>query len=290
MFWAVFRTVENRVWAFDVEWVPDPLAGRLLYDIPESVSSAEEVLEIMWREGGATEEDPTPFLKTVLCRIVSIAVVERRVRTDGVAINLMSLPRDPDDPEQTGEPHVVGTFLGKLGEYRPQLVGFNSSESDLKILVQRGVILGVRAEGFATRPQKPWEGVDYFARASDWNVDLKTILGGWGKTVPSLHQTAVQCGIPGKMEVDGNQVAQLWLAGELRSIVQYNEFDALTTYLLWLRVAHFAGHLSDEGYLQEQELIRDLLERESKTPERAHLGRYLEEWDRLRSVTAAERA
>jgi predicted PolB exonuclease-like 3'-5' exonuclease len=285
----MFRNVQSRVWAFDVEWVPDPLAGRLLYDIPGSVTEPAEILRAMWDAGGASEDDPTPFLKTALCRVVSIAALERRVKPEGVSLNLMSLPRDPDDPEQASEPNVVGRFLDKLGEYRPQLVGFNSVDSDLKILVQRGVILGVEAEAFSTRPTRPWEGVDYFARTNDWNVDLKTILGGWGKTVPSLHEIAVQCGVPGKMEIDGNQVAQLWLDGELRRIVQYNEFDALTTYLVWLRVAHFGGHFSDEGYAREQKLVRDLIERESKTPERAHLAVYLDEWERLRRATSSER-
>jgi predicted PolB exonuclease-like 3'-5' exonuclease len=286
----MIKSVQNRVWAFDVEWIPDPVAGRLLHGIPDSISEPEQIMQAMWREEGATAEDPTPFLKTVLCRIVSIAAVERRVRPDReVVLNLMSLPRNPEDPDEAKESSVVGTFLHALGECRPQLVGFNSIQSDLKILVQRATILGLRAAGFCARPDKPWEGVDYFARGSDWNVDLKELLGGWGKVVPTLHEIAVQAGIPGKMDVDGNQVAPLWLAGELRRIVQYNEFDALTTYLIWLRLAHFAGHFSDDAYVSEQQRVRDLLESERKDPAKAHLGTYLEEWDRLRRVIQAER-
>jgi predicted PolB exonuclease-like 3'-5' exonuclease len=285
----VFRSIRERVWAFDVEWVPDPLAGRLLYGLPETTSS-EEVLEVMWREGGATEEDPTPFLKTVVCRIVSIAAVQRRAHSDGrVSLNLMSLPREPESADERTEAEIVGTFLDAIGQYTPQLVGFNSIDSDLKILVQRGAVLGVRAAGFCDRPEKPWEGVDYFANVSEWNVDLKRVLGGFGKTVPSLHEIAVQCGIPGKMDVDGNQVARLWLDGDLRRIVAYNEFDALTTYLVWLRVAHFAGHMTDEGYAKEEERVRDLLERESKSPSGAHLETYLQEWDRLRRAISTGR-
>ncbi len=287
----MIKSVQSRVWAFDVEWIPDPLAGRLLYDLPESVTDPAEIMQTMWEAGGATPENPTPFLKTVLCRIVSIAALERRVLPNGqVALSLLSLPHDADKPDETRESHVVGKFLDALGEHRPQLVGFNSIQSDLKILIQRGVILGLRAEDFCRRPEKPWEGIDYFARGSEWNVDLKEVLGGFGKVVPSLHELAVQCGIPGKMEVDGNQVAQLWLEGELRRIVQYNEFDALTTYLLWLRLAHFAGHFTEDGYAAEQQRVRDLLERERKQEARAHLELYLQEWDRLRKVTAPERA
>ena len=44
--------------------------------------------------------------------------------------------------------------------------------------------------------------------------------------------------------------------------------DALTTYLLWLRTAHFAGHFSDEAHAAEVERVRDLLHRASPTGRR----------------------
>ena len=288
----MIKSVAPRVWAFDCEWIPDPLAGRLLYAVPDSVTDPAEVMKVMWERGGATEEDPTPFLKTVVCRVVSIAAVERAEDKGGkVKLSLKALPRDPDDPAQITEEQVVGTFLEALGARQPQLVGFNSSGSDLPILIQRGFVLGLRAADFCRRPDKPWEGIDYFARYSDYNVDLKDVLGGFGRhIVPSLHELAVQSGIPGKMDVDGNQVAQLWLQGKLRKIVQYNEFDALTTYLVWLRLAHFAGHFSADGYAQEQELLRELIERESKEEGRGHLTQYLSEWDRLRDLVEKGRS
>lgn len=285
----MIKSIANRVWAFDLEWVPDPEAGRLLYGLPRS-ASADEVLQVMWREGGASDDDPTPFLKTVLCRVVSVATVERRVRPDGeVALHLMTLPHDPASREETDETHLVSTFLAAVGQCRPQLVGFGSIASDLRILVQRGVILGLEAGAFARRPDKPWEGVDYLGRGNDWNVDLKELLGGWGKAVPSLHEVAVQCGIPGKMDTQGNDVARLWLDGDLGRIVRYNQFDALTTYLLWLRVARFSGLFSDEGYAAEQERVRDVLRRLGGEEGGQHLLAYLAEWERLEGEVAAGR-
>jgi predicted PolB exonuclease-like 3'-5' exonuclease len=282
----LIRGVEERVWAFDLEWVPDPLAGRLLHGLPDSTPDAA-VLAEMWRAGGATDEDPTPFLKTAVCRIVSIAVVERRARARGEepTLNLLSLPRDPKSEEEAREANVIGTFLGALGKNRPQLVGYNSHDSDLKILIQRALILGVQATEFARRPEKPWLGVDYFARGSDSNVDLKEIVGGWGKAVPSLHEIAVQSGIPGKLDVDGNDVARLWLDGRLDEILAYNEMDALTTYLVWLRLAHFAGHFTTLEYADEEAHVRALVEREMASGKK-YLARYLEAWDRLRAAVA----
>jgi predicted PolB exonuclease-like 3'-5' exonuclease len=281
----MFKGIQDRVWAFDLEWVPDPLAGRLVYRLSDGLSELE-VLQEMWRRGGATDEDPSPFLKTSLCRIVSVAAVERRSRPDGtVALNLMSLPRDPDDDAGSAERAVVATFLEALSDHRPQLVGFNSLNSALPILLQRGLILGASAPGFCRRPDKPWEGVDYFSRASDWHVDLKEILGAWGKASPSLHELAVQSGIPGKMEVDGTAVAELWLTGDLRKIIAYNEFDAVTTYLVWLRLAHLAGFFDDEGFAAEQRRVEELLGREISQG-RVHLQAYLEEWVRLQALVA----
>ena len=283
----MFKSVNDRVWAFDMEWVPDPLAGRLLY--PEDTADADDdaaVMRVMWDKGGATEEDPTPFLKTALCRVVSVAAVERRILHGGeIVLNLMSLPHEPGDPENGVETRVVGSFLNALGDNQPQLVGYNSHSSDLKILVQRAIILGLEAEGFCRRPNKPWEGVDYFARGSEANIDLKDIVGGWGLATPSLHQMAVQSGIPGKMDIDGNQVAELWLEGRLEEIVWYNEYDALTTYLLWLRTAHLGGFFNDEVYRIEQERVEHLIADEIENG-RSHLEIFRTEWKRLHGAVA----
>jgi predicted PolB exonuclease-like 3'-5' exonuclease len=281
----MIRTVAKRVWAFDLEWVPDPLAGRLLYDIPEDVDDPREILQEMWDQGGASETDPTPFLKLAICRVVSIAAVERRVQANGeVALHLLSLPRHPEDQAEAGEARLISTFLDAIGKHRPQLVGFSSSHADLRILIQRGLVLGLQAPGFCQPPARSSDGADYFARATDWHHDLREIVGGWGKGAPSLHQLAVQSGIPGKMGVDGNQVAELWLAGELSRIVQYNEADALTTYLVWLRLAHLAGLFTGDQYQREQDQLRNMLERESQEPDKEHLGAYLQEWQRLQEI------
>jgi predicted PolB exonuclease-like 3'-5' exonuclease len=280
----MFKTVKNRVWAFDAEWIPDPLAGRMLYKLPAETTD-REVMEVMWKKGGATEEDPTPYLKTVLCRIVSIAAVERHQTGSDVKLHLLSLPRDSQDPSQTDEWKVVGTFLGKVGEYKPQLVGFNSAGADLKAMIQRGVVLGLSMPAFCKRPNKPWEGDDYFdSRNSEASVDLKDVIGGWGKGTPSLNEIATLSGIPGKLDVDGEQVAGLWLDGHLDKIIAYNEFDALTTYLVWLRIAHFGGHFTTPQYEREQDLVLDMIQTEIKENGKEHLQDYLNEWDRLSNL------
>lgn len=274
----MFRAVSPHVWAFDLEWVPDTGSGRRVLDLPPDAPD-EAVHAAMWAAAGATAETPRPYLKTMLCRVVSLAVVIRKVGSDGQAsLSLFSLPGDKAMPERD----LIGRFLRGLGEAnpRPQIVGFNSRESDVPILLQRGMANGVSAPGFCRRPEKPWDGYDYFSKNSEGHIDLKEVVGGWGKATPSLHEFAAACGIPGKIDTRGDNVLDLWLAGDVRRIVEYNEFDALTTYLLWLRAAHFAGHFGDEAHAAEVERVRDLLRRRIADGQ-AHLARYVEKWERM---------
>lgn len=275
--------VQECVWAFDLEWVPDPLSGRLVLDLPDSLSDAE-VIQAMWQAGGATAETPRPFLKYAWCRIVSVSALQRRLRDGKPELSLMWLPRSLDDSGENSETAILGKFLSAIGTHQPQLVGFNSRNSDLRIMAQRAVALGLSAEGFCRRPAKPWEGPDYFARDNPIHVDLMEILGSWGgKGMVSLHDMVTISGIPGKFDTGGAQVADLWLNGEWEKIVRYNCFDAISTYLLWLRMAHLAGHFSDVSYEEEQESVRQLLMSLAETEEGAYLEAYFDEWQRLES-------
>ena len=278
----MFKTLENTVWAFDVEWVPDPKAGKAIYNLDDNLSD-REVINIMWEKGGADEKNPMPYLKTVMCKVVSLSMVSRRITQNGIEVKLHSLPSIPTEGKKCSEKYILKTFLDAVGKSKPQLVGYNSISADLRILVQRSIAKGIEAGSYAKRPNKPWEDRDYFSSNNNWNVDLMRILGGWGKSTPSLHEMAVASGIPGKMGVDGQEVAPLWLEGKLDDIVAYNECDALTTYLLWLRLAHFAGFFSEKEYEDEQILVKEVIEIELEKNNREHLKKYLSEWYRLKN-------
>lgn len=288
----MFKCVKDQIWFFDCEWAPDPRAGRLLYGLPGDMPDADVVRE-MWARNGATDENPMPFLKTYMCRVVSVAAVMRRVAPqsanvdpeDRVKLRLLWLPRNVNDEASSSEASVLTAFLGAVGKHKPQLVGFNSRASDLKILFQRAMVAGISVPEFCERPEKPWEGVDYFSKDSDYNIDLMDSLGGFApKSTPTLNDISVLCGIPGKIGVCGDDVATMWLNGQWREIVQYNCFDALTTYLLWLRMAHLSGHLDDEAYECEQMILTNTLLDEAEKPDMQFLNAYIEEWNRLQEA------
>ncbi|QQE63409.1 hypothetical protein GFS31_00740 [Leptolyngbya sp. BL0902] len=279
----MFKSVGQRVCAFDLEWVPDAPSGRRVYRLPATLSD-EDVFQVMWEHGGATEDKPRPYLKTALCRVVSVAAVIREQRRNGeVVLRLTALPKQADQPMAEGD--LIHTFLSYVGQQKPQLVGFNSQTSDLPILLQRGMAMGISAKAFCQRPDKPWEGVDYFARHTEAHIDLKNLVSGWGIGTPSLHELAAAMGIPGKMGTDGSSVVDLWVEGNLRAIVEYNHFDALTTYLVWLRTALFAGFFSPEQHQIEEDRVRSLLHDHIAAGDE-HLVDYLEQWNRFQPQSA----
>lgn len=268
---------------YDLEWVPDAAGARRLFDLGEETTEIE-AMEALWKHSPQYDEvkQPRPFLKYMFSRVVSIAFLSRKVvyregeRT--VEFSLNSLPKLPLDSDDVDEAAIIERFLYIIGDRRPQLVGFNSAESDLQVLIQRGIINEVTAPAFNERPGKPWEGPDYFdARNSEAHFDLLKKFSG-GAMSPKLDELAKLCGYPGKIDVKGDQVTDLWLARDLTKIVEYNQIDTLNTYLVWLRVVYFAGKLNEEEYFMEQEQFREFLENEIEKPEKAFVSEFLAKW------------
>ncbi len=62
----------------------------------------------------------------------------------------------------------------------------------------------------------------------------------------------------------------------LLEIVAYNECGALTTYLIWLRMAFFGVFFSQVQHEKEQECVYNLLSTEGTLPGKEHLLEFLE--------------
>jgi hypothetical protein len=182
------------------------------------------------------------------------------------------------------EGELIATFLGYLGQHHPQLVGFNSQTTDLPILLQRGLVAGIAAPAFCRRAEKGW-GNDYFSRSGDAHIDLKQALSGWGIATPTLHELAWAMGIPSSVGAEPPDVVDLWVVGDLRSIVQQSQYDALSTYLVWLRTARFAGFFSAEQYVEEIERVRALVGDRIAQGDH-HLTQFLNQWDSFKPQPA----
>jgi predicted PolB exonuclease-like 3'-5' exonuclease len=275
--------IHDPTWFFDLEWVPDAAGAMRLYDLPPETTELQ-AMERLWADGKdyCAETNPRPFVKYLFSRVVSISFLSRRVVFDGerqrrVEFAINSLPKLPVQEPRSDEGEIIGKFFHYIGVRDPQLVGFNSAESDLQVLIQRSLINEVRADAFCVRPNKPWEGRDYFDRNGESHLDLIKKFST-GAMKPKLNDIAKLCGFPGKIDMDGAQVVDLWLDGDLRSIVEYNQIDTLNTYLVWLRFVNFCGKVSEEDYAMEQDDFHAFLAAEAKREENGHLRRFLSKW------------
>ncbi len=269
---------------YDLEWVPDAAGAKRLFDLPDETTELE-AMQTLWEHSPQykEEENPRPFLKYMFSRVVSIAFLSRKsVYRDGekvIEFSLNSLPKLPLESEHVDEAAIIERFLYIVGDRHPQLVGYNSAESDLQVLIQRGMINEITAPQFNKRPVKAFDaGVDYFKRwDNEHHLDLLKLFSS-GAMKPKLDEMAKLCGFPGKIDVKGDQVTVLWLAGEITKIVEYNQIDTLNTYLVWLRLVYFAGQIEEEKYHIEQEQFREFLENEIQKPEKAFISAFLEKW------------
>jgi 3'-5' exonuclease len=268
---------------YDLEWVPDAAGAKRLFSLSDEVSEADAMQRLWEHASGYSEQNPRPFLKYMFSRVVSIAFLSRKPVRDGeigIEFSLNSLPELPFDGNDVSEAEIINRFLYILGKRCPQLIGYNSSESDMQVLIQRGIINELHAQAFCNRPDKPWEGNDYFKRwDNEDHLDLLKLFGGGGRAMqPRLDELAKLCGFPGKIDVVGDQVTDLWLERDITKIVEYNQIDTLNTYLVWLRIVFFCGKIGEEDYLLEMEQFRSFLELETQKPEKAFLGEFLAHW------------
>lgn len=272
--------IPNTVICWDSEWVPCARTGRRLYNLPLTEMD-DSVFQRMWQEAGATLEKPRPFLKLAVSEIVSISAIVRRHSPHGAEFELVSWPSNVG--AYRDEATLIERFLEYAAGQQAQLVGYNSGGADLPILVERGIANGCVCPQFGHRPEKPWEGTDYWNRFGEANLDLMQVMSmsaGRGAAMPSLHEMANACGVPGKLETAGDDVAQMWLDGKHHEIIAYNETDACTTYLLWLRYARFRGMIGNDEARRERDSFRRYLEEMSSS--KPHIGKFLDAWNGMR--------
>ena len=278
------NSIPELVLFFDLEWVPDAAGAQRLFDMPDETTEIE-AMQRLWEHAPKYNADtnPRPFLKYMFSRVVSIAFLSRRrVFRDGNAtpeFRLNSFPELPFEADTVVEAEIIERFLASVGKYRPQLVGYNSAESDMQVLIQRGMINEVSAADFCRRPKEKWDKTnDYFARwDNECHLDLLKLFSARDMT-PKLDELARLCGFPGKIDVKGDQVTDLWLERNISKIIEYNQIDTLNTYLVWHRLIYFSGMIGEEEYQLEQETFREFLETEMQKPEKAFLSDFLAKW------------
>jgi len=230
----------------DIEAIADgALIARVKYP-REQLSPAEATARFRAEQLAATGKDilPPTFM-------LPISVAVAKVAADFRLLDLSTL----DEPQF--RPHVIvrGFWNGWRHYSRPTLVTFNGRGYDLPVLE-----LAAYRYGY---PLPDWFNVD--ARAYDQarnrynaqaHLDLLDLFSNYGamRVSGGLNLLANLIGKPGKTDVDGSQVQDLYDRGGVQEVNDYCRCDVLDTYFVFLRSRVLLGKLPLET---EQQLVHD---------------------------------
>jgi len=138
---------------------------------------------------------------------------------------------------EDGEPQVVHAetvgneaatlrlFFSQINtHHRVTFAGHYISGFDLRFILCRAVVLGVKIPQCIPRDVKPW---------GDRIFDTMTAWAG-AKDRISMNDLCAALGIEGKGDgLDGSQVAQAWLDGRHDEIARYCQDDVIRTREIW---------------------------------------------------------
>jgi predicted PolB exonuclease-like 3'-5' exonuclease len=257
-----------RYLVFDVESVAD---GNLVSQVryPQEPLTAANAIqryraELMEQKG----VDFIPYTYQI-----PVAVVVAKV-TDDFRLSDLALLDEP-----LFRPHLITQKFWRGWERydKPTLVSFNGRSFDLPLLELAAFRYGVPLKQWFALHARNWDQPRNRYNV-DAQLDLQELLVNYGATRFSggLNLAANLLGKPGKMDIQGYMVQDLYDEGRLAEINDYCRCDVLDTYFVFLRCCVLAGRLSLDD---EQTIVGQtkqwLIQR---CDESAAYRRYLEQW------------
>ncbi len=268
---------------FDIETVVDAEAARRVLRLPElSDSEARDGLSDYFLEktDGRNDFPRQPFHQVVA---ISYGHLIREPGEQGSELVIRQLATGAQ--AGSDEKEILEGFFNLIASRAPQLVSFNGRGFDAPVLKYRAMAHGIACPRWFSQGDK-W--TNYDARYSpEYHCDLLEVLSDFGASARcSMDEVAAVFAVPGKLETAGDNVREMFEAGQIDAIRNYCETDVLTTMLIFLRHQHFSGALSDGAFTRSLQGIRNYLQAESG--ERPHLHEYLQAWDRITPPAGSE--
>ena len=251
---------------FDIETVPDVDGIRRISDLPPELGDADVVDWFAQKRRAATGSDFAPLY---LQQVVAIGCALRTAND----LKVWSIG-DITDPE----PELIRRFFDGIERFTPQLVSWNGGGFDLPVLAHRALIHGVVAEKFWDwgDQDRDFKWNSYLGRYHTRHLDLMDVLAMYQpRASAGLDAMARLCGFPGKLGMDGSEVAAAVARGELADVRNYCETDVLNTYLVYQRFRLMRGELAAGEYAKEIALVREKI----AAMDLPHWKAFLAAWD-----------
>jgi len=250
---------------FDIETIPDITKAKQIYNL-DNLSDAEafEALKNMRRQ----ETGGSDFFRHHLHKVICISVVLRM----GDTLRVWSLGE-----EDASESEIIKRFFSAIDKYDVTLVSWNGSGFDLPVLHYRAMLHQITAPMYWELGDhyKEFRYNNYINRFHMRHVDLMDVLSLYqARATQPLDQIATFLGFPGKLGMDGSQVYDNYLQGNIADIRHYCETDVLNTWLIYLRFQLMRGEIMKPDYQNEIVLLKNTLASSNKP----HLQEFLATW------------
>jgi predicted PolB exonuclease-like 3'-5' exonuclease len=237
---------------FDCETIPDVELIRSQFHLDGAdFEVSMEALELQKGQSGSSFL-PIPFHKVVaICAVIT---------DDYGRFEKVSCINGEYEKE------LIENFLNFIDSKSPKLVSFNGRAFDMPMLLVRAMKYSLSVPAYfevenRTLHKSKWDNYRY--RYSDrFHIDLMDHIGEFGAVRGlKLDLLCSMIGIPGKYDVSGDQVLELYYKNELQKINEYCQSDVLNTYWLYLRYELLKGNLSKEDYLANLAIFKEKLPR-----------------------------
>ena len=259
---------DTRYFVFDIESVADgALVSRLRYP-GEDLSPQQAIARYRGELQAETGKDFIPYTFQLPISLVIAKVAKDLSLQDLVALD-----------EAQSRPHeIVRTFWEGWRRYgRPQLVSFNGRGFDMPLLELCAFRYGLQVTDWFAEGARNFDQPRYrYNTAAHFDLHEWLTNSGASRFNGGLSLAANLVGKPGKMDVAGHMVQELWDAGKTADIHGYCRSDVLDTYFVWLRSRVVVGDIT---LAREQALIdhaRQWIEEHAAAC--PALGRYLDAW------------
>jgi hypothetical protein len=257
-----------KYFVFDIESIADgELISRLRYPTAEldPAAAVAQYREELLEEKGSDFIPPTYHLP--------ISLVVGKVNAEFQLVDLVAL----DEPE-CRPPEITRLFWSGWEAYKkPTFVTFNGRSFDIPVME-----LAAFRYGLSLKEWFAWNARNFDQPRYRFNhhshLDLQEVLSNFGaaRLNGGLNLIANLIGKPGKMDVAGDMVQDLYEQGALPEINNYCRCDVLDTYFVFLRTNVLIGKLSLERELHLVQQTRSWLE--SQATDNPIFEQYLNNW------------
>ena len=204
------------------------------------------------------EKTGSEFLPVCFHRVVSISAV----MADGFGrfLRVSTL-------EGENERDKIAKFLTFIEDFNPRLVSFNGRGFNLPMIMARAMCYDLSAAAYfetndRDNNKSKWE--NYRSRYDGrFHLDLLDHISDFGAVRGlKLDHICASVGLPGKYDVHGDQVLQLYYGGEQAKIDEYCRSDVLNTYWLFLKYELLRGKITKDDYLNYIAVMGEFLQKE----------------------------